>query len=95
MKNIGDVNKITEQDLKDAGIIKSVDRVHIMDAFQIYRKQQEINYSCKPTAPIPAVEEASAPPLEQKTSSIEECVICMDKQASFDILLLLCLSTIF
>ncbi|XP_015834275.2 E3 ubiquitin-protein ligase LRSAM1 isoform X2 [Tribolium castaneum] len=71
------VAKITESDLKEVGIVNKSDRVHILDAFQMYRKEQ-IPTDTAPSAPVLPIEEASAPPLENVANLGTECVICLD-----------------
>ncbi|XP_044272440.1 E3 ubiquitin-protein ligase LRSAM1-like [Tribolium madens] len=71
------VEKITESELKEAGIVNKSDRIHILDAFQMYRKER-IPTVVTPTAPVMPIEEASAPPLETIANLGPECVICMD-----------------
>ncbi|XP_063910580.1 E3 ubiquitin-protein ligase LRSAM1-like isoform X2 [Zophobas morio] len=74
-----DLDKITDDDLKEAGISNRSDRIHTLDAFQMYKKELVSRSPVTPTAPVLPVEEASAPPLETVSNMTTECVICMDK----------------
>ncbi|CAH0547478.1 unnamed protein product [Brassicogethes aeneus] len=76
-----DTNDITDEDLRNAGVIHSNDRLNILNAFQIYKKEKECFSSCvTPSAPVLPVEEASAPLLEEIhcSANTTDCVICLD-----------------
>ncbi|KAJ8934740.1 hypothetical protein NQ318_022812 [Aromia moschata] len=74
-----ELQKVTEDDLVNAGIANKSDRNRVLDAFQAYGKERVLSYeNFGPSAP-PAVEEASAPlPDNVRTISSSECVICLD-----------------
>jgi E3 ubiquitin-protein ligase LRSAM1 len=74
-----DVENITESDLSEAGITNRLDRMHILDAFQMYKKEKACKSPVTPTAPALPIEEASAPPLDQVTTMASECAICLDR----------------
>ncbi|XP_018574898.1 E3 ubiquitin-protein ligase LRSAM1-like isoform X2 [Anoplophora glabripennis] len=72
--------KITDSDLLEAGVTNRIDRMNILDAFQMYEKEKLLfcdNYT--PSAPTAYEEEASAPlPDNFRTISTSECVVCFD-----------------
>lgn len=71
------MEKITEQDLLDAGVTSASDSRNILEAFRLYERQK-VEYP-EPSAPILPLEEASAPPMEMGIAvSTTECVVCMD-----------------
>ncbi|RZB40062.1 E3 ubiquitin-protein ligase LRSAM1-like [Asbolus verrucosus] len=74
-----DISRVTETQLAEAGISNRVDRLHILDAFHMYRKEKMYESPEAASAPMLSVEEASAPPPEQPVMMTSECVICMDK----------------
>jgi E3 ubiquitin-protein ligase LRSAM1 len=74
-----DVENITESDLSEAGITNRLDRMHILDAFQMYKKEKASKSPVTPTATALTIEEASAPPLDQVTTMASECAICLDR----------------
>lgn len=88
----GELLKITEKDLRDAGLTDPQDCENILKAFRMYAKQkyaQQTSWSsveemgATPSAPIEEIEEASAPPMESTGYATNECVICLDVHVSY------------
>lgn len=84
---VDDNIKISDLDLLEAGVTSTIDRMNILDAFQVYEKEKLLfcdNYA--PSAPVVCEEEASAPlPNDFKTITTAECVICLDVEVRLDL----------
>lgn len=88
---LGDTHYITDNDLLKAGVTSSNERRKILDAFHMYEKERTV-VGCedsRASAPPMPVEEASAPvPDNIKALSSSECVVCLDMEVNYKLILL-------
>ncbi|KAJ8919764.1 hypothetical protein NQ315_006293 [Exocentrus adspersus] len=79
-----DTKEVTDSVLQEVGVTNRIDRMNILDAFQLYEKEKA--FSCGnylPSAPVVDVEEASAPlPDDFRTINTAECVVCFEVECT-------------
>ncbi|GJQ76835.1 hypothetical protein Trydic_g15042 [Trypoxylus dichotomus] len=85
--NESELLKISEKDLRDAGLTDPRDCENVLQAFRTYTKQKYAHFlptsskddaEATPSAPLEEVAEASAPPVESTGYVTSECVVCLD-----------------